>query len=384
MPSSDPSPELVFDLRCRDAEWLDRPAVLDDFARPAPTPDPYGPLAELLAADLFARAYYKVAALAEGRAVISCETARYGIPVGVRDLDRPPIDDWLIREVIRGDLLDLGPDGRIDRSLTTQIRRGLIAVAGALPLLVSPMLAHAGSPGFDAIELQQALEGFAPPKLPDDHSPAPAPVGPAVTEGPATIPVNTAAPQLVPVEIPPPRISNESLSLTGTAVWIGLLGKRVKLSMKNEQVVQGTVIAQSAADLAIARASDGTVVSVPKREIGGVGLMLTLATPGGLGSDLPMSIRPTEDGRGAYAGGVVMVVLGSMLALSGTVFLAITPYFVFISLPQLLPGLAIIGGGAGLMVAGAKKKKAFNKAWGIPAGRRAQLTPTLNGLALRF
>lgn len=397
MPSPDLTSEILpeFTLRCRDAQWLDQPPVVAEFNRSAPPLDRYAPLAELLAADLFARAHYKISSFAEGRMIISCETPRYGIPLGVRDLGTPPVADWLIRAVVTGDLLDAGPDGRLERSLATQLRRGLIAVAGALPLLVSPMLAYAGGPtqGAAAMQLEQALAGFAPPKLPDDGpGSVQAPPEAAPAPAPAPAPTTTAAPQLDPVAVPPPRLTNESLGLTGTAVWTGLLGKRVRLAMKNDQTLEGTIIAQSTSDLAIARASDGQVVSVPKRDVAGVGLSMVEFGPVDRGgSGVPLGDRPLENGRGAYAGGVVMVVLGSVLALSGTVFLAITPYYLFISLPQLVPGLAIVGGGAGLMVAGSKKKKAYNKAWGITAGK-VQMTPTLSGtrnggqagLVLRF
>jgi hypothetical protein len=381
------SPEPAFQLRCRDGEWIDRDETLAEFAKPAaPTPmQQYAGLAEVLVADEIARAHFEIEALAEQRVILTCETARFGIPLGVFDLEQPPIDDWRIRAHLDADWIDTDRHGRIERSLAMQVRRGLIAVAGALPLLLGPMAAHAGDPPSPNVE----LAAFGPPKLPDKTEPAPTP--PATPE-PAAMPVVEPPPQ--PQPPPAPRMSNESLSMTGTTLWEGLMGQQVKLDMKNGQSVAGTVVAQTASELALARAADGTVVAVPKAEVLSVRMRVDASAAGapGSASKVPLEDRPTQDGRGLEAGGIVMVTLGSIAALSGTVFLGITPSYVFISLPLLLPGLAMIGGGSAMIAAGGKKKKAFNKAWGIPLRAGVQLTPTLTGgrnggsagLVLRF
>jgi hypothetical protein len=371
----------AFDLRCRDAEWVDRSETLLEFARPAPmTPaQRYAGLSEILVADTIARAHLEIDSLAAGRVILSCETPRYGIPVGVIDLERPPVDDWL-RQQITADLLDTNRHGRVERSLSMHVRRGLIAVAGALPLLASPMLAHAGeatSIGFHAPSLEQ-LAGFAPPKegkavpptLPADPAPTPPVAEPTVAPPVADPPPPTP---------PAPRVSGESLTLTGSTLWEGLLGKQVRLEMKNGQAVAGTIVAQTSTDLAVARAPDGTVVAVPKAEVLGVRLRTEAASGVVGGSNTPVGDRPLQDGRGLHGGGIVMVSLGAIAALAGTVMLAISPSYVFISLPLLLPGLAMIGGGSAMLSASGKKRKAFNKAWGIPQHAGMQITPTLNG-----
>ncbi|HVH99003.1 MAG TPA: hypothetical protein VM869_09845 [Enhygromyxa sp.] len=386
------TPDLpVLDLRCRDAEWIDRPATLHEFARPAAPPDPFAALAELLIADMVARTQTEIAKLLDGRVLLTVEHARFGIPVGVRDLDTPPIEDWHIREQLDVDLLDASEDGRSVRSLAAQFRRGLIAVAGALPLLASPMLAHAHAP-LEPAALARMTIGFAPPKLPEETQPAPAPApapSPEATTAAPTVepPPTTTAPQVTAA--PPPRIAGDTLTLTGTTVWEGLLGKRVRLAMKNEQVLDGTVVAQSTTDLAVARTSDGTVVAVPKSEISGVRLALT-ASPGA--SDMPMSERPRDDGYKLYGGGAAMIGIGSAAALAGTVMLGIYVSYLFISLPLLLPGLAMIGGGASMMSSAGKKRKAYRQAWGMPATAKLNLVPTVSGsrnggqvgLVLRF
>jgi hypothetical protein len=385
----------AFDLRCRDAEWIDRPETLDEFTRPAPVERPYAGLAELLIADMIARAQTEIAELLAGRVLLSVENARFGIPVGVRDLDRPEIDDWRIEERLDLELLDASPEGRLQRSVAAHFIRGLIAVAGALPLLASPMLAHAHAP-LEPAALMRMSASFAPPKLPDEPAPAPATPAPSSssTEAPAVQPQPqpTTAPQvtIAPTAAPPPRAANDSLTLTGTNVWDGLLGQRIRLTMKNEQTLDGTLVAQSSTDLALARASDGTVVSVPKAEVAGVRLGAAPGTAGG--SDTPISQRPTNDGYTLYGGGAAMIGIGSVAALAGTVMLGIYISALFISLPLLLPGLAMIGGGASMMSSASKKRSAYRKAWGIPATAKLNMVPTVSGsrnggqvgLVLRF
>jgi hypothetical protein len=173
-------------------------------------------------------------------------------------------------------------------------------------------------------------------------------------------------------------VQAESLSLTGTTLWDGLLGKQVRLEMKGGQAVTGTVVAQTASDLAVARSPDGTVVAVPKAEVAGVRLRLDAAGDAPA-SSTPVGNRPLQDGRGLHGGGIVMVSVGAIAALSGTVMLAIYPSGVFISLPLLLPGLAMIGGGSAMLSAAGKKRKAFNKAWGIPLHSRVNVTPVVAG-----
>jgi hypothetical protein len=376
----------AFELRCRDAEWLDRPETLVEFSESAPaktSAQRYAGLSELLIADAIARSHLEIRSLVGQRLILTCEAPRFGIPLGVRDLDRPPVDDWRLREQLDGDLLDTDRHGRVQRGVATQVRRGLIAVAGVLPLLMTPVLAHAGEPpaGIDQSSLEQ-LAAFAPPKLPEQ------PVPPV--EQPTVAPPVAEPPPTPTVAPPTPTVQAESLSLTGTTLWEGLLGKQVRLEMKGGQAVAGTIVAQTSRDLAVARAPDGLVVAVPKSEVIGVRLRIEAAPAGG--SNVPIGDRPTQNGKGLLVGGVVMVTIGSILALSGTVFLAISPSSVFLSLPQLLPGLAFIGGGSAMIANGGKKKKAYNKAWGLPPHAGLQMTPLFAagrnggtaGLMLRF
>jgi hypothetical protein len=384
-----PSPALpAFELRCREAEWLDRPETLVEFSdasQPKTIAQRYAGLSEVLISDALARAQLEIRSLAGQQLILTCETPRFGIPLGVRDLDRPPVNDWQLREQLHGDLLETDRHGRVEHSVAMQVRRGLIAVAGALPLLMTPMLAHAGDPLIYQPSLEQ-LAGFAPPKLPEQPAPP--------VEQPAPAPSTSAPPVVEPppppsVEPPAPRVQTESLSLTGTTLWEGLKGKQVRLEMKNGGAVAGTVVAQTTNELAVARAPDGTVVAVPKAEVIGVRLRVEAAAPG---SNVPIGDRPMQNGSGLKTGGILMVTMGSILALSGTVMLGIYPSGLFINLPLLLPGLAFIGGGSAMISNAGKKRKAFNKAWGLPANAGVKMLPVLAagrnggtaGLVLRF
>ena len=393
-PSSNRAPAL--DLRCRDAEWIDRPETLAEFGKPAATPAAYRyrGVGETLIADAVARAQFELERVAEGRVALTCQMPRYGIVLGARDLDRPPVEDWNIRETISGELLDLVEveSGALTfTAVSTQLRRGLIAVAGSLPLLVTPMLAHAGEPPPPMVALQLDVEGPAPVAQPEGETsvaPADAAAGTTPTDAAA------APPTPAPASVPAPRVGSSSLSLTGSSLWNGLLDKQIRLEMKDGSAVSGTLVAQSHGDLALARAPDGMVVSVPKAEVSAVRMRTATAAAAtaASGSGIPIDQRPTKNGGALVGAGIALVSVGSIIALSGTVMLAISPYYTYISLPLLIPGLVMIGGGSGMIGAGSKRAKAFQEAWGIPKSARLQMMPTVSagrqggqvGLVLRF
>ncbi len=132
------------------------------------------------------------------------------------------------------------------------------------------------------------------------------------------------------------------------------------------------------------------VVAVPKTEVSGIRVR-RIAEPSAAGPRRPSGGGTTETGHKLAAGGGAMIGLGSATALAGTVMLGIYISALYISLPLLLPGLAMIGGGASLLSAANKKRTAYDKAWGITSGRRRVL-PTASasrqgghvGLVLRF
>lgn len=195
----------------------------------------------------------------------------------------------------------------------------------------------------------------------------------------------TAAPAVASAAPPAPRVEG-SLTLTGTVLWDGLRDRVVSLQLAKRGELVGTVVAQDAANLAIARAPDGTVVSVPKSEI--VGVQMRAAAETGT----PTKQRRLDSGRRQFGGAVALLSFGVPLGLSGTVMLGICVSCLYIHLPLLLPGIALITTGSIAMKRAKAKNAAFRADWGIPLAKRMQLTPTLAlgrgggelGFAMRF
>ncbi len=370
-------------LRCRDAEWLDCPEVVEAFQRPADLPRERQDLAlsELLIADQQARRWLGIAS--GGRPVLTCETARFGVAAAF-ERTQADLDDWTRWDELAGDLLfDPSVDSLVRRSttLSMRVRRSLVAIAAAVPMLTLS-IAQASPPSSP-----NTVVAAPPPKLPDDK--------PVVVSDPptTTAPVTTEAPRVaeppVPIVMPPTGSRDDSLSLTGRNLWEGLQDKSLVLIMKDGTELVGTLVAHSSKDLAVARASDGTVVAVPKADVGGIRMRADASTRAQQARSPAGGVSQTGDKLAA--GGGAMIGIGSSAALAGTVMLGIYVSYLFISLPLLLPGLAMIGGGIGLLRAGKKKRAAYDKAWGITSGRN-RVMPTFNasrqgghvGLVLKF
>ena len=397
LPPTSARPVLpALDLRCRDAEWVDRAQTLREFAGLSKSSRAHrsAGLVELLLADVAAREHFGLETLARERPVLSCELPRRGIPTAPWDPTRPLIQDWRIQAELASELLPFEQVSQVSQVSqvgrdSSPVRRVLIAAAGALPLLLSPAFAQAAPPETAAAMTTGATA--TPPSLPSDPNPAPAP-----TPGPATGP--TIAPSITPGEAgtpaapPPPRVDDD-LALTGTRLWAGLIDSPVSLTMRSGQSLAGVLVAQSAGELAIARSDDGNLVSVPKAEIAGVRVQLSAladrGTPMGVG---PIAERPTRDGRGLYGGGIGLVTTGAILTLAGAVMFSNYPSGLHISMPLLIPGLLGLAGGSTMIVFGKKRRTAFRAAWGLPNRGRLQVTPTFGagrdggraGLVLRF
>lgn len=372
----------ILSLRCRDAEWLDCPEVVEAFARPIPTlPRERRDLAvgELLIADQQARRWLGIAA--GGRPVLTCETARFGAAAAF-ERTQADLSDWTRWDELAGDLLFESEPGKVvelrPSSLSVRVRRSLAAIAAAVPMLTLS-IAQASPP-------TATMVTAAPPKLPEDA--APKPVDPVTT----TAPVVTEAPRVaeppMPMVVPPAGNRDDSLSLTGRNLWEGLKDKSMVLIMKDGTELSGTLVAHSGKDLAVARTSDGTVVAVPKLDVTGIRVR---TSAGGSTPDANRTGGVTQSGHKLAAGGGAMIGIGASAALAGTVMLGIYISYLFISLPLLLPGLAMVGGGIGLLASSKKKRAAYDKAWGITSGRN-RLMPTFAasrqggqaGLVLKF
>jgi hypothetical protein len=196
----------------------------------------------------------------------------------------------------------------------------------------------------------------------------------------------TAAPAVASAAPPPPPRVEGSLNLTGTVVWDGLRDRGVRLQFASGAELTGTIVAQDAANLAVARAPDGAVVSVPKSDIVGVQMQASAK------SSKPTGQRRLDSGRKQYAGGVVLLGFGVPFGFSGTVMLGLCLPCLSIHLPLLLPGIGMIVGGSIAIRRAKQKNAAFRKDWGIPLASRMQLAPTLSlgrgggeiGFNLRF
>ncbi len=402
--TSSPQPPLdVLTLRCRDAEWLDRPATVGAFRRALPRNDTrlsrhkFAPLVEVLTADAIARIHFGLQREVHGHSFLSCETARFEIPRAEPRLDAR-VSDWHIRAELQGELLQ--HDGHSGlRAASLRIQKRLVAVAGALPLLLSPALAHAGEGALQAGQTRTDSDADGTDAPAPTSAPTPARPDTQVDPAPELI---APPPQVVAppprVVAPPPRVvappaqlDQTTLSLAGENIWTGLAGKRVTLTMKNGQSLAVLIVAQSGPNLAVARASDGAVVSVPKADIAGVQMRAEAQV--GLGAAaLAIEPRTHQDGSRLVAGGYTMLALGGVATLAGTLILAISPYYLHISLPLLIPGLAVVGGSVSLLRAAKRKRRAYNRSWGLPEMAHIQLTPTLHagrnggqaGLVLRF
>jgi hypothetical protein len=215
-----------------------------------------------------------------------------------------------------------------------------------------------------------------PPTLPEPSEPASV-AEPAHTSAPA-MPAGTVAPA--------PRVDDQ-LSLKGRVLWDGLQDQRVSLKLNNGADLEGTIVGQSSSDLALARASDGTIVSVPKAEVAGVRTRAAAST-----SNLAIGQRPIDSGRSLHSAGVALLSFGVPFGLAGTVWLGLCPDCLYIHLPLLLPGIGLIVGGSIALKRAKQRNEAFRQAWGIPLAGRMQLMPNLAftrgggevGFALRF
>jgi hypothetical protein len=178
----------------------------------------------------------------------------------------------------------------------------------------------------------------------------------------------------------PPAAScstDDSVSLTGSNLWDGLVGKTIMLTMHDGSRRSGLVVGQSSEALVFARAGDGELISIDKREVADVHLR---------GREIA---GLEKDGHGRRIAGVMLLTLGSAGALTGTIWLAADPSAVYGHLPLLLAAGALAGGGAGLLKFGKRRKAEYERSWGIA---RVRVMPSLVlgreggqvGLTLRF
>lgn len=255
--------------------------------------------------------------------------------------------------------------------------RATLAICTAAALFAGPLRADAG-------ELTAP-----PPTLPESEAPAAGPGTSAPVMAPAPAP--TMAPAPAPAAGTPaagtPRVDNQ-LSLQGRALWDGLQDQRVSLKLINGAELEGTIVAHSSRDLALARSSDGSVVSVPKAEVATVRTRAGASTT----SSVALGNRPIDSGRSLHSAGVALLSFGVPFGVAGTVWLGLCASCLYIHLPLLLPGIGMIVGGSIALKRAKKRNEAFRQAWGIPLAGRVRMMPSLAlsrgggevGFALRF
>ncbi|HLT40654.1 MAG TPA: hypothetical protein VK034_30460 [Enhygromyxa sp.] len=191
---------------------------------------------------------------------------------------------------------------------------------------------------------------------------------------------------------PPPPCIEDKLSLTGTGLWSGLKDSTVELTLKNDAELRGTIVAQDTEQLAVARTSDGSVVSVPKDQVKSVRLVAIRSEGDERGDLPPQALRPRDDGRKAYAAGVAMLSIGVPFGVAGTATAGVLFFAPYVYLPVLLPGIGMIVGGSIALKRSFKLHDTYRKAWGLPKTGKLQLAPALDlgreggqvGLVMRF
>jgi len=201
--------------------------------------------------------------------------------------------------------------------------------------------------------------------------PAPAPV--VVTPPPVTLP---PTPEVAPSATPPgvPNLQAILYAMRGHEATIFAAGRVISGLLVG---VEGDFV------MMVDEARDGKIAMIPKSQITEVrGKVRSVRHRGPL----------PPDGIAQLAGGGVLVGIGGPLTISGLVFVGITPSFTPLWLPQLLPGLLMLGGGISLLVVGSRRRRAFREAIEMnniarrmsPSFGRTPHGSWTGGLSLRF
>lgn len=260
-----------------------------------------------------------------------------------------------------------------------------LVLAACLPLAL-PDVALAQSP--------TGTPGVAPVPAPTsgNSGPARAPVTAPTTANngtarpggvPAPAAVNNAGTLEVPPPVvapppPPPRITSAATQLE--TILQGMKGREAVVYAAGAKVT-GLIIGVDGDFVTIIDAErDGKIALIPKMQIVEVRGRLTSAQD----SDLPT-------GTGNLVAGGILVGVGAPLMLSGLVFLGITPSYLFIYLPQIIPAGVMLGIGIPNLVTGMKKRRAYQAATQrrvadrlLPAVSRTPHGSWTGGLTLRF
>lgn len=210
--------------------------------------------------------------------------------------------------------------------------------------------------------------------VPPAPAPAPAlaPAQPSIASEASVVPPPVVGPT------PAPRIASAAAQLE--TILQGMKGREAVVYAAGAKVT-GLIIGVDGDFVTIIDVErDGKIALIPKLQIVEVRGRMAVQP-----SDLPT-------GTGNLVAGGILVGVGAPLMLSGLVFLGITPSYLFIYLPQILPAGVMLGVGIPNLVIGMRKRRAYQAA---SRGSRLseRLTPAVNrtphgswtgGLRLQF
>lgn len=233
----------------------------------------------------------------------------------------------------------------------------------ALPDVAQAQVAGSAKPRSVVVEPSSVV-----PPAPPPASPQPSSIGSEAS----VVPPPVVGPP------PPPRIVSAAAQLE--TILQGMKGREAVVYAAGAKVT-GLIIGVDGDFVTIIDAErDGKIALIPKLQI--------VEVRG------RMAVQPTDlpTGTGNLVAGGILVGVGAPLMLSGLVFLGITPSYLFIYLPQILPAGVMLGVGIPNLVIGMRKRRAYQAA---SRGSRIadRLTPAVNrtphgswtgGLRLQF
>ncbi len=187
--------------------------------------------------------------------------------------------------------------------------------------------------------------------------PASAPAATSETAAPAQAepgpgPDTTSAPREPEVSpAPQPSPPPAAPSLDQTALWSGLVGRRLHLELAGDATLAGKLVGQRAGQLVIERHGDGAILGVPYADVKTV--RVDVRRDRGTGA-----LRPPNNGAGLIAGGALLLGHGIPAVAAGAVLMWIVPGANLVMNMHLLAGGgAMIAGGSAMLSVGSERRK---------------------------
>ena len=284
--------------------------------------DDTSPLADLIAAGVVASQMRMIDdEPMRARRPVFVRMQHWPIPAISTVMEAPAADEFVLADHAHGHFA--WPQRRPSRV------GAALVLAACIPMFI-PDVAAAQAAG----ARQPAPTTVVPP------APAPAPV---VVAPPVAI---SPMPEVAPSATPPavPNLQAILYAMRGHEATIYAAGRVITGLLVG---VEGDFV------MMVDDARDGKIAMIPKSRI----------------TEVRGKTRPTRsrgalppDGTPQLAGGGVLVAIGAPLTISGLVFVSLTPSYTPLWLPQLLPGLLMLGGGIPLLVVGSRRRRAFQEA----------------------